>query len=125
MSDAQARFWCDHPRAVAPHPERAEIDESAANRFLLGWAARIRKPFARDRRRATDFVANVDAEQSWADGLSDEELLETARSMRAVLLREGFTTEHSARCFALVRTAASRTVGMSHFPVQIMGGWVM
>ena len=125
MSEAAERFWRAHPRAVAPHPERAELVESPVNRFLLGWNARLRKPFSRDLRHAADFVKKVDAVQSWTDGLSDEVLLQTARTMRRVLLREGFTAEHSARCFALVRTAASRTVGMSHFPVQIMGGWVM
>lgn len=125
MSEGTERFWCSHPRAVAPHPERAEIVESAVNRFLLAWIARLRKPFARELRRADSFVDQVDAEQSWADALSDDELKETAQSMRGVLLREGFTPELSARCFALVRSAASRTVAMSHFPVQIMGGWVM
>jgi preprotein translocase subunit SecA len=85
----------------------------------------LRKPFSRDLVRAADFVELVDSAQGWSDELSDESLLKTAQSMRGVLLREGFTPEHSARCFALVRTAAMRTVGMSHFPVQIMGGWVM
>jgi preprotein translocase subunit SecA len=110
---------------VAPHPERAETTDGAFNRFLLGMLSRLRKPFGRDLRNARAFVGQVDAEQSWADGLSDADLLETAQAMRRNLLRDGFTPENAARCFALVRTASARTVGMSHFPVQIMGGWVM
>ena len=119
------RFWCAHQRAIAPHPERAEASESALDRALLNGVARLRKPFSRDRQRAAEFVKQVDAEQDRANALSDAELLQTAQSMRAVLLHEGLTPAHSARCFALVRSAASRTIGMSHFPVQIMGGWVM
>jgi preprotein translocase subunit SecA len=125
VSDAAQRFWCSAPRALAPHPERAETSDSAFNRVLLGLLARLRKPFGRELHRAGEFVGTVDAEQPWADGLSDEELLQAARAMRPSLLREGFTPDNLARCFALVRAAATRTVGMTHFPVQIMGGWVM
>jgi preprotein translocase subunit SecA len=125
VSDAAERFWCSEPRAIAPHPERAESNDTAVNRVLLGLLARLRKPFGRDLKRAGEFVALVDAEQPWAEGLSDAELLEAAQAMRPRLLREGFTPQHLARCFALVRAAATRTLGMTHFPVQIMGGWVM
>ena len=75
MSDAAERFWCTAPRAVAPHPERAETTDSAVNRFLLGLFSRLRKPFGRDLHRAEKFVEHVDAEQGWADELSDAELL--------------------------------------------------
>jgi preprotein translocase subunit SecA len=40
-------------------------------------------------------------------------------------MRNGFSTELAARAFALVRCAAGRTLGLRHFPVQLMGGQVM
>jgi len=30
-----------------------------------------------------------------------------------------------AQAFALIREAARRTIGMSHFAVQLQGGWVL
>jgi preprotein translocase subunit SecA len=40
-------------------------------------------------------------------------------------VRGGFVPELVAQSFALVRTAAARTVGLRHFPVQLIGGSAM
>src|SRR5207244_12011153 len=37
----------------------------------------------------------------------------------------GFKPRITARVFAWVRAAANRRIGMQHFPVQLMGGYVM
>jgi preprotein translocase subunit SecA len=53
------------------------------------------------------------------------DIQKAADDLRAPLLRRGFQPELAARAFALVRAAAERTLGMRHFPVQLMGGQVM
>ena len=45
--------------------------------------------------------------------------------LRPKLLRMAFVPELVAQSFALVRSAARRTLGLSHFPVQLIGGSVM
>jgi len=57
--------------------------------------------------------------------LDDREILGAAADLRPLLRREGFREELVARSFALVREAARRAVGMSHFDVQLIGGWVL
>ena len=41
------------------------------------------------------------------------------------LRRGGWHDDTLARTFALVRAAATQTLGMAHFDVQVMGGWVL
>jgi preprotein translocase subunit SecA len=48
-----------------------------------------------------------------------------ADDLRRQLRRDGFRLELVARAFALVRAVSKRTLGMQHFDVQLMGGWVL
>src|SRR5262249_49118655 len=43
----------------------------------------------------------------------------------ARLRRDGFVPELVAKCFALAREAASRTIGQRHYGVQLMAGWAL
>lgn len=57
--------------------------------------------------------------------MSGEQLSEYTAELRYVLKCEGQTDRLIARCFALVREAAGRAIGMRHFDVQLIGGWAM
>jgi preprotein translocase subunit SecA len=70
-------------------------------------------------------VGLVEEEARGLEGSSDRDILESARLLRFDLRREGLTDKLTARSFALVREAADRKVGMRHFDVQLIGGWVM
>ena len=59
------------------------------------------------------------------DAMSDEQMDATVAELRSQLGKEGFKDELVARAFAVVRELASRTLGMRHFDVQLIGGWVM
>jgi preprotein translocase subunit SecA len=48
-----------------------------------------------------------------------------ADELRYRLRCDGEQRDLVARTFALVRTVAAQTLGMSHFDVQLMGGWVL
>ncbi len=48
-----------------------------------------------------------------------------ARSMRVRLRRDGFVAALVGECFALVREAATRTIGQRHYDPQLMGGWAL
>jgi preprotein translocase subunit SecA len=56
---------------------------------------------------------------------ADADLASQARGMRLRLRRDGFTLELVGQCFALVREAASRTIGRRHYDVQLMAGWAL
>src|SRR5262245_11057972 len=86
-------------------------------------------PFARRlvARRAmeTAFVSQVNGFEAWAGSLADEEFPRAASELRAELRRRDFPTVAVARTFALVREAATRTLGQRHFDVQLIGGRIL
>jgi preprotein translocase subunit SecA len=125
VSEQAALFWRELPRAPAAHAEREELHESAVDRFFLAAGSRLRRPFSRALKHAETVASLVESRQEAVNKLSDAGLRTEADQLRMLLLRAGFTHELSARCFALIRAAAQRTLGMSHFPVQLMGGHVM
>jgi len=112
-------------RAAAPYAERNEKPPGRIDAVLLAVLARLRRPFAlglQRGRRMADYVERIQRE---VDALSDADLRQAAQDLRPGLRREGFVPDLVARSFALVRAAAGRTVGMRHFPVQLIGGHAM
>jgi len=52
-------------------------------------------------------------------------LREALRPLRQSLRRDGLQDKHCIEAFALIRELAFRTLGMRHYDVQLLGGWVM
>jgi preprotein translocase subunit SecA len=125
MFDTASAPWRTVERAAAPYTERLERRVGKLDRALLRVWAAVSPRFSGRLAAARQVARRAEREQPAADGLSDVELKHAAADMRAPLLREGFTPELAARVFTLVRTAAQRTVGLSHFPVQLAGGYAM
>jgi preprotein translocase subunit SecA len=107
------------------YPERAEAREGrlerlmTAARYFTGGASTARNRLAR-------IVAATHAAAAGLEALADAQLTERASGLRARLRRTGFRDlALAAECFALVREAASRTIGQRHFDVQLIGGWAM
>src|SRR6266702_4148280 len=110
-----------------PYPERAErepalhdrIAEYLTNSVLKVARARLRDP-ARSMLSIVEYAAQ---HEHLLREATDDELRLQVRSMRAQLRRQGFAPELVGRCFALVREAASSTIGQRHYDVQLMAGW--
>jgi preprotein translocase subunit SecA len=105
-------------RASAAYAERADARNSAFDRRLLALASRLKRPFSS--LKAARHVAEL-TEKIEVDG----NLTVAADKLRSPLLRRGFEPELVARAFALIRAAAERSLGLRHFPVQLMGGYAM
>ncbi len=56
---------------------------------------------------------------------SDAVLQERLAALRLSLKKHGWDMDRAAQSFALVQECAARTLGMHHYPSQIIGGWVM
>jgi preprotein translocase subunit SecA len=106
-------------RACAAYAERVDARDTAFDRYLLALIARLKRPLSGALRRARNVAVATEALPEPAD------LRAAADELRPLLLRHGLQPELAARAFALVRAAAGRTLGMRHFPVQLMGGHLM
>ena len=73
-------------------------------------------------RRRERFVGAVDSFDSWARGLSDDEIREAADALGKQLRQHRLPADQVAKCFSLTREAAGRTLGQRHFDVQLMAG---
>jgi preprotein translocase subunit SecA len=58
-------------------------------------------------------------------GMADDSLKTEVDSLRVLLRHEGINLDNGARTFALVREVAYRHLGMEHYDVQLIGGWVL
>ena len=112
-----------------PYAERAEHVPSRPDLVARALAAVTLRPLGRlVRNPATGLravVASTDRHGPAMQALSDPDLLLAARGMRSRLRHDGFTLTNVGKCFALVREAASRTIGMRHFDPQLMAGWAL
>jgi preprotein translocase subunit SecA len=109
--------------AGSGYPERDELRLGGLDRLVASARFFTGRPGWRRLARI------VEATESAAAGLADassQELLAQAAALRTRLRRSGFAElPLAARGFALVREAATRTVGQRHFDVQLLGGWAM
>ena len=108
-----------------PYPERDETREGKLDRVFatvryFGGSVRI------GNKRLQSIVAATGERAKGLDVLSEQELRGRAAALRPRLRREGFSSiALAAEAFALVREAATRTVGLRHFDVQLVGAWAM
>jgi preprotein translocase subunit SecA len=116
--------WSVPELSAALYPERHDRLGSKLDRWLgrgLGRAGLWVSPLRRLALRS--FAAQVhQAAVRFADA-PDEALRRSIEELRPRLLRQGLTRGNVADCFALVCEVSSRTLGLRHYPVQVMGGY--
>jgi preprotein translocase subunit SecA len=125
MSNVAALLF-GRPDAVGDgvYLERPDAKELVLEEHLRAWVARLPRlvPLARRWRKMVN-LAN--ANEPGMKKLDDAALVETFRSACTQMQRNGFRDAPVAQAFAAVREAATRTVGMRHFDVQLVGGWTL
>ena len=112
-----------------PYAERAEVEAGWHDRLARFLVASTVTP-VRDRlqnsgRRLHRIVELAGRHERSLRSASDSDVLHRAQAMRRRLRRAGFTPELVGECFAMVREAASRTIGQRHYESQLMGGWAL
>jgi len=112
-----------------PYAERSEREPGWHDRlaeFLVAAAVKPARDCLRNPARAlVRIVECAERHERAMCAAADSELAVRARGMRARLRRDGFAPALVGECFALVREAASRTIGQRHYDPQLMGGWAL
>jgi preprotein translocase subunit SecA len=107
------------------YPQRPPGDDSRFERALAGMVRRVRPPPAARRGAWRRFLRLVN---SYSDTLSDagkNSLADYIENAKRRLNNDGLTQAAIARAFAIVREVAGRELGLRHYDVQLVGGWVM
>ncbi|MCO6412448.1 MAG: hypothetical protein J5I92_06860 [Thiogranum sp.] len=111
--------------ALGAYPER-ERSVKGGFAALVHNASGLLPGFSRgQQQRAGRFCAQVNEASLSFARLDTAELGRRARELRQSLARNRLSEPLAVQCFALVREAASRTLGQRHFDTQIIGGWAL
>ncbi|MEM9381914.1 MAG: preprotein translocase subunit SecA, partial [Planctomycetota bacterium] len=80
----------------------------------------------REIRRLTPIIQEISDLESWAQGLDRDQVQAEVTALRQ-MVREGKATldDVLTKMFALTREASQRTLGMRHYDVQLVGGYVL
>jgi preprotein translocase subunit SecA len=115
--------------AGSPYAERGEAEPGWHDRLATALYASALAPLTAavsgglpDMRRIVEATERHGAS---IEGLSDDELRARAIAMRSRLRRDGLAFESVAECFALIRAAATRTIGQRHYGSQLMAGYAL
>lgn len=80
----------------------------------------------REVRKLTPLIAEINELESWAEGLDRETVQKEVEAMRRqVQAGEETLDTVLTKMFALTREASKRTLGMRHYDVQLVGGYVL
>jgi preprotein translocase subunit SecA len=107
------------------YPEKGEARAAWLDQLGLRVGGALLRRVRARRRRWERLVRLVDAQARALGALGEREVHEVSAELRLLLRREGFREHAVARAFALVREVAERTIGLRHFDVQLIGGWIL
>jgi preprotein translocase subunit SecA len=110
-----------------PYAERTEEAEGWHDRLARAIDAAALAPLRVRLRRLTNEAGRMAQRAEGLAGevtcLPDDQLRRRGLALRPRLRAEGFTLALSAEAFAIVREAASRTIGQRHYETQLRGGY--
>ena len=110
---------------AGPYAERLDVDESRIDRFLMERGTALRQAIACGASARHRIVDAVDAMGRHLKALDMAALRDRADGLRVRLRGVNAGFAEFAQAFALVQEVATRTLGMRHFPVQLVGGWTI
>jgi preprotein translocase subunit SecA len=107
------------------YPERTEPKQDWLDQVVL--AARTFLPIGNSLNK-TDrqkLIQYIDRYGKSLKALSESQLSQQRQTLGYRLRTEGLRREPVLQTFALVREVADRVLGMRHFDVQLLGGWIL
>jgi len=106
-------------------PERSTRRPGRLDRAAHWLHGALRAPLDRRVAPMRAFARRVDALGAPLATLTPAQLDAKVETLRGRLVRSGPSPTLLPECFALVREMARRSLGMAHYEIQLMGGWVM
>ena len=107
------------------YPEHREEPPTPLDQAARQLGGSVRQAFGSYAFSYWGAVRRIEARGEELSKVSDSELRTAVDDLRRNLVSRGFRRELGIEAFALVREQADRTLGMRHFPVQLIGGWVL
>jgi preprotein translocase subunit SecA len=110
---------------LGSYPQRLEPPLGKLETLVARGTGLFRQYLDRRTAHSAGILRQVERHAVEIDALGDAALEEVVADLREQLGTRGFDEQLVARAFALVRELSRRILGMRHFDVQLIGGWVM
>ncbi|MGK0170785.1 MAG: preprotein translocase subunit SecA [Gammaproteobacteria bacterium] len=107
------------------YPERMYTRKKWYEKAVHEAHGRLLRHTPTRRARERSLLATMRERAPALENVSDTELRELAQQAGWVSRTEGFTDDVIAELFCAIREAARRTLGLSHYDVQLLGGLIM
>jgi preprotein translocase subunit SecA len=107
------------------YPERIETPPQWLDRVGSSIAGPFQRWQKLRRSIPGSFVKEVAKYGDWAAGLDERQIRQVALDLGLQMRQQGFKDSLITKCFALTREVATRTIGLRHFDVQLIGGRVL
>ncbi len=107
------------------YPQRPPSADSRFERVLAGMVRGVRPPPAARRRSWRKFLRLVNGHTGALADAGQNSLADHIDNAKRNLQNNGLTQAAIAQAFALVREVAGRELGLRHYDVQLVGGWIM
>ena len=107
------------------YPQRPASDDGRFERMLAGLVRGLHPPPAARQGSWKKFLREVNVHDATLADAGKNRLADCIENAKRQLNTEGLTRSAIARAFAVIREVAGRELGMRHFDVQLIGGWIM
>lgn len=107
------------------YPERVLEKESQLDKAMRSAFGRFSALLKGKKVNSKRLVGKVNDLDEKCRGFSEEDLAHELVAIRAELRGQDLEFEQLVRMFALVREVADRRLGLRHYDVQLVGGWVL
>jgi preprotein translocase subunit SecA len=107
------------------YPERKIPQESKLDQFIISALGNMTRRLRARPGRFKAIVPRVNLLSETLGTMTEDELQEDLAKVRQRIKADGLIFEHVARAFGLVREFAHRRIGIRHFDVQLIGGWIL
>ncbi len=111
--------------AAGLYPERDEPFYSRTDEVCLSLLARARQRWKLRRNPLWQLVKSVERNSARLVTQTDGEIRERVTQLRMDLRQQGLSTQLVTESFAIIRETAGRSIGMRHYGVQLIGGWIL
>jgi len=110
---------------LGSYPQKAKSDYTALEQAAVNAIERLKRHFRQRRHNLSYVVKRVNHYEQEIIQCPEGKLDESILQVREDLRRNGLRSDLIFRSFAIIREAAKRSLGKSHYDVQLYGGWLM
>ena len=111
--------------AHGPYPERQDSEDGGFEKALETMLSKLTRSQGRWKQGFERVLGKIHALDRQLEQSDETALQEEIDILRRQLYQQKLDATLLARAFAVIREVSWRTLGLRHYDVQLMGGWVM